>query len=926
MTITEIKTRLSILSVVEQYGLKPDAQQRLLCVWHQEETPSLQLYPGTNTFCCFSAKCSAGTGDVIDFIMKYENTTKYQAILKAKSLVPQSPAPSPAIAGTGELNEQHRLHFLENSFAYFSKGLKNSPTGNDYLQSRGLDKELLAAAGVKMGYNSGQWLRGGQEELVKNALLYGLLLSSPNQSRTGGTGYNIFAKLCILFALCNSQGKTVSFYGRSVYKDSKNKHFYLKNRQGLFPAYPAPGTRQLILTESIIDAATLIQLQHLTNTISALTTHLSTLNTNISVLTSQYSILACYGTNGLTDEHLDALSAWAAPPHPPSGSPLKGGEGGPESPEIIFFFDGDSAGREAVKKHSFALHQLLPHVCISTVPTPDGEDINSFYNNYPQSGIQQLLSERVIVYQASESKTDLLTDEKSASSTNEESSFNAELPEALLYQNPHLQICVLGGIQLSGLDRLRVTLKIKARHIHYQPLRQNLDLYLGEQLQRLIRSINEQLDLPLSVASAALQELIEKLEQHRLERIASQRVLKPSPLQLSETASNQAITYLKQAELMQQSMDDIGKTGLVGESNNRLIMFLVFLSRITSDPLHLISFGSSGSGKTYLQEGIARLIPAEDKLEITSLSGNALYYFKQDELKHKLLLIEDYDGAQEVLYPLRELQSKQKISKTVSLKDSKGNIRTLTLVVEGPVCVAGCSTRELIYEDNANRSLLLYLDNSPEQDERIMDYQRRLSAGLINQDEERSTTNLLQNVQRVLKAIRVVNPFAPQLKIPDKVFKPRRSNRLYLRFIELVTLYHQYQRQIKTGADGLPYIETTCEDIAWANKLLQAVLIRKSDELSQCCRAFLETLKQKLQSENKSAFKSKEIRSALRIHPSSLKKHLHELHANGYIKISGGNRFRGFVYEVLSYEEYEELQKGVAYFLENLLEKIRFKN
>lgn len=76
--------------------------------------------------------------------------------------------------------------------------------------------------------------------------------------------------------------------------------------------------------------------------------------------------------------------------------------------------------------------------------------------------------------------------------------------------------------------------------------------------------------------------------------------------------------------------------------------------------------GPSGTGKTWLQERVSELIPEEDKLEITMLSMNAFYYFSKDELKNKLLLIEDMDGVDNVLYPLRELQSKRRISKTVT--------------------------------------------------------------------------------------------------------------------------------------------------------------------------------------------------------------------------------------------------------------------
>ena len=186
---------------------------------------------------------------------------------------------------------------------------------------------------------------------------------------------------------------------------------------------------------------------------------------------------------------------------------------------------------------------------------------------------------------------------------------------------------------------------------------------------------------------------------------------------------------MKTPQLLKRINERIGRTGHRGGTGNRLIAFIVYTSRKLQIPLHLMFLGSSGSGKTYLQEKVSELIPTEDKIEITQITENAFYYFRQDELQHKLLLIEDLDGAESSLYPLRELQSKRRISKTVTLKDSKGNLKTITLTVEGPVSVSGCTTREKIYEDNANRCLLLYIDSSKDQDKRIMDYQPELSRG-----------------------------------------------------------------------------------------------------------------------------------------------------------------------------------------------------
>ena len=108
---------------------------------------------------------------------------------------------------------------------------------------------------------------------------------------------------------------------------------------------------------------------------------------------------------------------------------------------------------------------------------------------------------------------------------------------------------------------------------------------------------------------------------------------------LSTRQHDQARAYLAQPDLLERTSRDIGRSGVVGEEINRLLMYLVFTSRLRQRPLHLVCLGQSGMGKTYLQESLGRLIPPEDRLEITALSENALYYFGRKELRHKLILM-----------------------------------------------------------------------------------------------------------------------------------------------------------------------------------------------------------------------------------------------------------------------------------------------
>lgn len=487
-------------------------------------------------------------------------------------------------------------------------------------------------------------------------------------------------------------------------------------------------------------------------------------------------------------------------------------------------------------------------------------------------------------------------------------------PDHLVYKSGPVVFSVLGGIKLEGLDRLRVTLKVEIKDSPRPALRHNLDLYNDNQLEKFIRKCAERLEIGTNVLAASLSELTEVLEKYRLEQIQETRLQsEPVRKQLSEEEQQTARSFLEAPELLERTNALIGESGVIGEELNRLIMYLVFTSRKREQPLHVVSLGSSGTGKTHLQEKVGELIPEEDKIEITTLSENAFYYFGQRELKNKLILIEDLDGAQDVLYPLRELQSKKRISKTIAHKNTKGETRTVHLIVEGPVSVSGCTTRESLYEDNANRSFLLYLDESAVQDERIMQYQRLHSAGKIDTIQEQQIRNFIQNCQRVLEPVKVINPYAGQLKIPAEVFKPRRSNAHYLAFIEAVTFYHQYQRTKKVDeTTGEQYIETTLEDIEASNRLLKEILLRKSDELTGACRNYFERLKQWLKAEHKTAFTNTQARTALRENHSNQKRYMLQLQYAGLIRKGEGDRKKGYYYEVVSMEEYEQLKAGIS--------------
>ena len=464
--------------------------------------------------------------------------------------------------------------------------------------------------------------------------------------------------------------------------------------------------------------------------------------------------------------------------------------------------------------------------------------------------------------------------------------FTVTSEEQLEYQDDHLAITALGGVRLEGLDRLRVTLKITIKEQNEgNSIRHSLDLYNDDQVEKLTRKTAERLEIGTSVIRKALQNLTDHLENYRLEALNQNSAANPETPALTAGEKKAAIAFLKEEDLMNRTNELLGESGIIGETINRQILWLVYSSRKRPKPLHVICLGASGTGKTYLQEKVARFVPEQEKFTFTASTENAFYYLEPYDLCHKVVLIEDMDGVQYLLYPLRELQTKQWISKIVPMKDSPTSTsnKTRKLEVFGPICLSGTTTKEKIYEDNANRCLLLHLDNSYEQQEAIMDYQRKLSANKINTENELQAAQTLLHIQQVLEPVKVVNPYAESLKIPHKCFKPLRTNEHYLQFIETVTWYHQYQRQEKADENGELYIETTLEDIETANRLMKEVLLTKSDELPKSIRSFFEALKSWLKQAKKTSFYGKEVRNHFRLYPVKANRYISTLEQFGYL-------------------------------------------
>ena len=92
-------------------------------------------------------------------------------------------------------------------------------------------------------------------------------------------------------------------------------------------------------------------------------------------------------------------------------------------------------------------------------------------------------------------------------------------PELLLYLDGKLHITVLGGIKLTGFDRLKVTLKLVNTDDKHNIFRHSLDLYNSIQTEQLVEKSANALDTGTREISTAITGLITSLENYRSERL-----------------------------------------------------------------------------------------------------------------------------------------------------------------------------------------------------------------------------------------------------------------------------------------------------------------------------------------------------------------------------------------------------------------------
>jgi DNA primase len=410
-----------------------------------------------------------------------------------------------------------------------------------------------------------------------------------------------------------------------------------------------------------------------------------------------------------------------------------------------------------------------------------------------------------------------------------------------------------------------------------------------------------------------LGKLLLSLEQLQEARLNAPRESSAS-IQLSPADHAEALELLQSPDLLKRIVTAYDQAGIVGEETNLLAAYLACASRKLAKPLAVIIQSTSAAGKSTLMDAVLSFFPDEDQVKYSAMTGQSLYYLGEGNLKHKILAIVEEEGAEKASYALKLLQSEGELTIASTGKDPhSGRMETQEYHVEGPVAIVFTTTSIDIDEELMNRCLVLTVDESRDQTERIHTLQReaRTVEGILAGEHRRDILRVMQNAQRLLVPMRIANPFARELTFTSGRTRTRRDHEKYLTLIDTIALLHQHQRQpITHQVNGreVTMLPVTLDDIAAANRIAPEVLGRSLDELPPQTRRLLESVKALVRTQMEaesieqrhSHFSRKELRESTGWSETQTRLHLERLEAMEYVQRRSGKQGSLCKYELLT--------------------------
>lgn len=927
--IDRIKRETDLVALIQSRGTvlkRQGANWTGLCPFHDDtQTPNLIVTPAKGLFRCMASGCGKA-GNAIQFVelfdgvsfrhafevlanggkAAFENTKgsgrqRSASSVTRKATVPKLPCPLDSGAEEAKL--------LLQVVDFYQERLQQSEAAKDYLAFRGLDDEGLVRK-FKLGFSDRTLglriphANRKEGEAIRSKLKQAGVYRANGREHLNG---------CLVVPVFDAEsGEVKQLYGRRIQTNTPKdkRHLYLaKPLAGIFNP-EALRNREIILCESIIDALTFYR-------------H------------GMEAVTCTYGTANFTDELFEAIRRHKI-----------------ESVKIAF--DNDEAGERAFLEVAEKLiaHGILAH----RIKFRWGVDANSFAQEEGPEALRQAVRDSIWygagkkenAPQKSDLSAEALAKEEnsSLSSTKVASSLAAKaasgsvlevakeekfleplgagmtkkgLPaEALAKVGDFYELAFgnrtyrVGGMEKNGsLEVLKITLRIMTGEGLFHV--DSLDLYRDGERRKFVDRAAEETLLEKDLLKRDLGKLLLALEQAQEKRLGMGLDETEEMVELTPEERREAMALLQSPKLLEKITTSYDEAGIVGEANNLLAAYLACASRKLRKPLAVIIQSTSAAGKSTLMEAVLSFFPDEEQVKYSAMTGQSLYYLGESNLKHKILAIVEEEGAEKASYALKLLQSEGELTIASTGKDPQsGRMETQEYHVEGPVAIVLTTTSIDIDEELMNRCLVLTVDESKEQTERIHSLQReaRTIEGLLAAEKRKDIVRVMQNAQRLIEPMRIANPFARHLTFTSGRTRTRRDHEKYLTLIDSIALLHQHQREpITHQVNGreVKMLPVTLEDIEAANRIAPEVLGRSLDELPPQTRRLLEHIKdlvrarmdeQKLE-QRLTLFSRRELREKTGWSQTQIRRHLERLLELEHVNVRGGRNGVQMKYELL---------------------------
>lgn len=547
------------------------------------------------------------------------------------------------------------------------------------------------------------------------------------------------------------------------------------------------------------------------------------------------------------------------------------------------------------------IQQIRPNLPIKMVQLQDGDSLNDTWLKYGSDGVAELIN--------------------SYAPTEKPKKGLKFLNDYKISFEGHAGTYVVIGRLSMEMQNMKVSLQIidTAGRKH----RLKIDLFEFTHVQYQCRELSEKQGLDYHALESDLTQLTDLLETYRDELFETE--MNPiteqySVKELTPKASEKAVEFLSKPKLMENLNRLLGQSGIVGEEEVRLILFVIASCYKMPYLLHALIQGTSGEGKSHLLNTIADCIPQEDVINTTRITKKSLYNYQDRQLTNKLILVQDFDGLdEEAQFAFREMQSAKHLSSSTVIKDGFGQPRSKIKQVKAHFSSLTATTKAEVYYDNMSRSIVVGVDESQEQTLRIIHAQNKRIAGAIDKDKEQDAKQLLRNCMRILKSYEVVNPFADKLMLPLEAKMLRRLNVHFQNFVAQIVILHQYQR--KTDDKGR--LIATKADIEKAVEIFFGAIMIKVDELDSSNRQLFEKMKRYVKKQPKGTtyrFTAKEIRLELNEPKTNVFKFFKNLQELEYIQVVEGSANTGFKYIISHWDSMEKLKTKIK---ENLYQQLK---